>query len=189
MQVKIFTMGFNSVCEAFDDNALQQFVRDKELLGMRDHFFMRHGQPYLTVVVSYRQEPEPLTPETRKNKEDQDWRKLLAENEAPLFNTLREWRNARSQREGLPPYIICTNRQLAEIVKLRPQSMAALGGVDGFGAKKLEKYGREIISLCAEEMTQPEIPTPVSEPEQLTEIPAEPTPDTQLSLAEVNSDD
>jgi superfamily II DNA helicase RecQ len=40
----------------------------------------------------------------------------------PLFNQLREWRRERCKRDGVPPYIVCTNKQLAQMAVQRPQT-------------------------------------------------------------------
>ena len=45
--------------------------------------------------------------------------------------------------------MVCTNQQLAAMIKARPQSMAKLGTIDGIGKAKLEKYGQEILALLA----------------------------------------
>ena len=45
--------------------------------------------------------------------------------------------------------MISNNRQLAEVVKVRPASLAALGAIEGFGEAKLKKYGKELLALIA----------------------------------------
>jgi len=36
------------------------------------------------------------------------------------------------KQEGVPPYVICNNKQLAEMVSVRAQSLADLLKVEGF---------------------------------------------------------
>ena len=48
---------------------------------------------------------------------------------------------SRARRDGVPPCLICTNKQLAEMVSSRPESMHKLGAIDGIGKAKLENYG------------------------------------------------
>jgi ATP-dependent DNA helicase RecQ len=47
----------------------------------------------------------------------------------------------------VPPYVLATNKQLAEIVKSRPQSMAELMMIEGIGKAKAEKYGPDILGI------------------------------------------
>ncbi|MCZ0931662.1 MAG: HRDC domain-containing protein, partial [Oligoflexia bacterium] len=100
--------------------------------------------PYLTLVAQYK----PLTLSSgEKTKGHEEWRQLLNEADRPLFNTLRQWRNERSKKEGIPPYIILNNKQLAEVCKRRPQSQYDLMKVEGIGKAKAEKYGEDILKL------------------------------------------
>lgn len=64
-----------------------------------------------------------------------------------FFNLFRERRSKKSKKEGVPPYVIFTNNQLASIVKKRPQSLSELSEIEGIGKAKLEKYGQEILEI------------------------------------------
>jgi superfamily II DNA helicase RecQ len=52
--------------------------------------------------------------------------------------------------------VICTNRQLAFVARHRPQSLAKLGEIDGFGRGKVERYGSEMVTLLRKERPIPE---------------------------------
>jgi hypothetical protein len=54
MHVRVFTLRFDPATERFDDSAVVGFLADKEVLAIRDHFFVRDGVPYLTLVARYR---------------------------------------------------------------------------------------------------------------------------------------
>ena len=41
IQVKIFTMPFNFQLGIFDDEKFNNFVKDKELISVKDYFFQR----------------------------------------------------------------------------------------------------------------------------------------------------
>jgi ATP-dependent DNA helicase RecQ len=99
--------------------------------------------------------PVAVAGQPARNKRDESWRHLIDEAEVPLFNTLRDWRLARCKRDGVPPYVICNNQQLAAIVKARPQSLAALGQIEGFGEAKMRSYGAEILALMAHPAPEP----------------------------------
>ncbi len=175
MQARVITLRFSSMMDGFDDAPLRDFIKDKEVHALRDHFFVRNDTPYLAVMVSYSlmpvSQPAPVATAGKPtgSKGDESWRHLISEAEVPLFNTLRDWRSARCKRDGMPPYVICNNRQLAAIVKARPQSLAALGQIEGFGEAKLRSYGAEILALMARQAEQPKEATstdqPVSQPE------------------------
>ncbi len=154
IQVKIFTLPFNSQLGIFDDQEFNQFVKDKELVSVNDYLFQRDEMPYLTLVVKYKQSflTTEVTPNRKafdQSKGHEEWRKLLDDNSMPLFNTLRQWRSEKSRKDGVPPYIVLNNKQLAEICQRRPQSKYDLMKVDGVGKAKAEKYGDEILKITS----------------------------------------
>lgn len=53
MLFKVFTLRFSNRLEMFDDSPVNEFIKDKEILCLRDYFFVRDALPYLTVVVVY----------------------------------------------------------------------------------------------------------------------------------------
>ena len=158
MQVRVVTLRFDPVLEAFDDSPLQELLKGREVFTIRDHFFVRKGVPYLTVVVTCGLKPpveQPQPSEKGKGREE-SWRTLVSAADLPLFNTLREWRAERARREGIPPYIIFTNKQLAAMIRLRPGSLSALGTIDGIGKAKLQNYGQELLALLARPRAGPD---------------------------------
>ena len=129
MLTKIFTLRFSELTDSFDDSPLREFIKNKEILSMRDHFFMRHEVPYLTMIVTYNlQTSEPTKIETKKER-DESWKTLLKPEDMPIYNALRDWRNETSRRQGIPPYVICTNYQLAEIIQKKATSKNQLSQI------------------------------------------------------------
>jgi len=52
MQVRVFTLSFNSALNGFDDDEVREFVKDKEVLSVRDHFFAKDESRHLAVVLA-----------------------------------------------------------------------------------------------------------------------------------------
>lgn len=65
--------------------------------------------------------------------------------EEPLFEQLRRLRKTIAGREQAPPYIIFSDKTLAELCRRLPVTEQMMATVSGVGAVKLEKYGREFI--------------------------------------------
>ncbi len=167
MLVKVLSLSFNSNIGGFNDEEVRNFMVGKEILSVTDHFFIRNDIPYLTLVVKYfpyRQEAElkPVAAQVQTKKGDESWKEGLTDADMGLFNLFRDWRSQRCKKDGVPPYVLMTNKQMAEVVKLRPQSMAELMKVEGFGKAKAEKYGEEILKISKVDSVSPA--TPVSEP-------------------------
>jgi len=66
------------------------------------------------------------------------------------FEALKAWRSEVAREHGLPAYVIFQNVTLAEMARQQPDSLDALAGISGVGAKKLEAYGREILRVLGD---------------------------------------
>jgi DNA helicase-2/ATP-dependent DNA helicase PcrA len=66
-----------------------------------------------------------------------------------LFERLREWRVARAGEEKVPAYVVFTDLTLQAIAEVRPADVGALLRIGGVGPAKLEKYGDDVLALCA----------------------------------------
>ena len=151
MNVRVFTLRYQSLAQGFDDGPVREFLKDKELVSVREYFFVHHEVPHLALVVTYEAlglaAPGPDRTSHPRERDDDSWRQMLTPGHQPLFQTLREWRGARCRAEGIPPYIICTNRMLAQMAVDRPQTLAGLMRIEGFGEAKAQKYGHELLAL------------------------------------------
>ena len=67
--------------------------------------------------------------------------------EMEIYEALTEWRNHKSNEENLAPFIIAHNSWLKQIIKMRPKSNKELYGIKGFGERRVNKYGKEIIAI------------------------------------------
>ncbi len=65
------------------------------------------------------------------------------------FAALKAWRAEVAREHQLPAYVIFHDATLAAIATLGPQTVDALQGISGMGAKKLEAYGQEVLRVVA----------------------------------------
>ena len=70
-----------------------------------------------------------------------DYKEVLKPEDFEVFSRLRDWRKAEAEQEGVPVYGVFTNEQLAEMVRQRAGTKAALKGIAGVGEARVEKYG------------------------------------------------
>ncbi|MBI5259205.1 MAG: DNA helicase RecQ [Burkholderiales bacterium] len=63
------------------------------------------------------------------------------------FAALKAWRAEIAREHNLPAYVVFHDATLAEMARECPDSLDALAGISGVGAKKLEAYGREILRV------------------------------------------
>jgi ATP-dependent DNA helicase RecQ len=147
--LKIFTIKFENSVESFNDSILSNFLSDKAVVRWESHFFTNKNECYWTVLVEYTSLSAPSAPLSikKEKKRNEEYKKILTENDWPLFKQLREWRNEKGKTQGIPPYIIFTNIQLARISVTRPCSLNAIQEIQGVGNAKKQKYGNEIIHI------------------------------------------
>lgn len=67
-----------------------------------------------------------------------------------LLRKLKSWRKELSENINAPAYMIASQRSLVDIANLLPCSADQLKAVKGFGKKKIERYGGEVIKLVME---------------------------------------
>jgi ATP-dependent DNA helicase RecQ len=68
-----------------------------------------------------------------------------ADANAELREHLREWRWDISRELNVPAYVVMHDTTLDELCKVRPSTLAQLRGVSGFGDRKVERYGPQIL--------------------------------------------
>jgi ATP-dependent DNA helicase RecQ len=66
-----------------------------------------------------------------------------------LFDALRAHRLERARVNGVPPYVVASDRTLREIASLKPSSSAELMAVHGIGAHKAERFGAGLLAVVA----------------------------------------
>ena len=67
------------------------------------------------------------------------------------FAALKAWRAEIAREHNLPAYVVFHDATLAEMARGAPESLDALGGISGVGAKKLEAYGLAILRVLQDE--------------------------------------
>jgi superfamily II DNA helicase RecQ len=157
LRVKLLTLPFRPALGAIDSQALDGFLADKELVALHDHFFVAQGLPHLLCVVAYRlpRGAAATTSDRRTGREPLE----LDDAQRALFETLRVWRSERSRRDGVPPYVLFHDRELASIARERPCSENALLQIAGVGAGKVERYGKDLLAILAPERDGRELAT------------------------------
>lgn len=137
MPFEIITIPFNPVTLTFNAGDLNGFCINKRVLSTKIEFFKDDKHVYWSIFIEYEQILEKTGNEPTG----------LTEAGRLCYEKLREWRKQTAEKEGIPPYVIAKNNHLAEIVKREITTIEALKQLNGFGAKKIEKYGKDICGI------------------------------------------
>ncbi|GAA3820041.1 ATP-dependent DNA helicase UvrD2 [Streptomyces phyllanthi] len=66
-----------------------------------------------------------------------------------LYERLRAWRAVQARRSGQPDFCVFTDRTLMAIAEAEPTTSAELARIPGVIARKLQRYGADVLALCA----------------------------------------
>jgi ATP-dependent DNA helicase RecQ len=66
-----------------------------------------------------------------------------------VFESLRRLRLELAREEGVPAYVVASDRTLRELASLRPRDERALLEIHGIGPAKAERYGRRFLDAVA----------------------------------------
>ena len=134
MRVKVINLRYIDDGSYFDQKEFEKFQEENDIEIIKSELVQKPEALFWTLVVSY-------TPR----------KKLLSENEFRIQEFMKQWRYQKAQSEGVSAFIILTNKQIEEIIRLKPVTKAELLKVKGFSDKKYAIYGEEIISMFTKE--------------------------------------
>ncbi len=135
---KIMTLPFDRIHKGFDDELLNKWLSNKKLKSYQAEFFQDGEEKYWTILMEY----DPLLKKSSEKHEEG-----LDEPQKIFLGQLKVWRKERAEKDGVPVYIVGTNKEMADIVKTAPRSVEQLKNIKGFGKGKISKYGTEIIEM------------------------------------------
>ncbi|MFZ2448749.1 MAG: DNA helicase RecQ [Syntrophobacteraceae bacterium] len=99
-------------------------------------------------------EPERLPDELPDETSDGPVESAELQYDSELFDLLRGKRRELASAAGVPPYVIFSDRTLAEMAAYYPQTLDRMRDISGVGAAKLEKYG-DIFCAAVKEYCEP----------------------------------
>lgn len=151
---KVSTFGIG---KELDDKAWRAVFRQLAALGLLTADSEGHGSLRLTTTsravlngsqtVSLRLQParKKTTAKTLAAREDK--LAMLDPAARALWARLRAWRTEVAKKHGVPAYVVFHDATLAELVRLHPRTENELRQVPGMGARKLERYGDDLIEI------------------------------------------
>jgi superfamily II DNA helicase RecQ len=74
---------------------------------------------------------------------------VLTPEEEMLYEELHRWRNERASQEGLAAYMIAHNEWLRQMVRLRVRTPDDLLKIKGFGQKRIQEYGKDLLRILS----------------------------------------
>lgn len=81
----------------------------------------------------------------RSTKRSKEINSKISVADTPLWEALISLRVKLATEQEVPPYVICHNRTLYELVAQRPTTIKALYDISGLAEKKIGRYGKHFI--------------------------------------------
>jgi len=138
-------------------NSKEPVCSDERLLDWAQSFLNSHKEVERDYTVKYEQYRmhtsnsegyQELTPIKEVKSTDRNIEVPVEETD--LFKKLKVYRLNKSREENIKPYFIYNDNQLKDLISTMPRSKEELQSVAGFGAKKVNKYGDDILQIMGQ---------------------------------------
>ncbi len=106
----------------------------------------------LVRAIQIWEEKNPDAPERQRRRAQRSFSTALlpepvVDDADPLYNQLRAWRSDRARRDGVPAYMVFSDRTLKALVASQPDNRDSLMRVKGVGPAKIETFGPDVLRL------------------------------------------
>lgn len=158
MKIKVFKIRLTNENLEADQKAVNDFLKSVEM--KKSSTALVNGKPsFWSILIYYHDKRDSDTSDSDtsdtieikkqnlENKKPKLSESDLSTEELIITNSIKQWRIKKAQEEMLPAYMILSNADIYSVAKDKPTNTLELLNVHGFGKRKVEKYGDEIISL------------------------------------------
>jgi superfamily II DNA helicase RecQ len=143
MQLKLFVLPIKNLGVA--EAEMNGFLRAHRVLAVKKEFVPDGENSFWTFCVEHLDGTAPGAAPPGGRLPKVDYKEVLKPEEFEVFSRLRDWRKGVADAEGVPVYVVFTNEQVAEMVKKRVSTKAALKEIEGVGEARVEKYGAAVL--------------------------------------------
>jgi len=120
---------------------LNKFLRTHRVLSVQKEFVSQSENSYWAVAVEFIDDQVKDSP----GKSRIDYKEVLSPEDFELFSRLRELRKSIADVEGIPPYAVFTNEQLAEMARTKVKTKSDMSKINGIGDAKMKKYADRFL--------------------------------------------
>lgn len=132
------------------ENELNHFLASHRVMAVDRQLVADGARSAWAVCVSY-VDSSCAAPATvgghAGTKKQIDYREVLPPADFAVYAKLRDLRKVLAQRDGVPPYSVLTNEQIAALVQRAARTVADFGAIDGIGPAKVDKYAPAFLAI------------------------------------------
>jgi superfamily II DNA helicase RecQ len=149
MQMRFFSVP--ALDPASAEAELNRLLAAGRVAGLERQFVAAGAASFWAVCVSLADGPGPLPAALKAGAGRKlDYREVLSEADFAVFARLRDLRKTLAEAEGVPPYAVFTNEQLAALVTGRVHSVEAMARIEGIGPARVERYASAFLPVLRE---------------------------------------
>jgi len=143
VQYQIFSVPASGGLAAMED--VNGFLRSHRVLTVERRLIEDAGCSFWSFCIEYLDGSGPTAMPKPLGKVD--YREVLPPEQFQRFARMRELRKSLAEQEGVPPYAVFTNEQLAQMARLETPTAAALQAIPGVGEARMKKYGGRFLGV------------------------------------------
>jgi len=151
MQVKLFTIPITNITE--QEKALNSFLSTNKITEFEKKLVQTETQAFWCIYINYEKKAETATFTAKSIRKKIDYKSVLSVEEFNKFEKLRAIRKTIAQQAAISAYVVATDAELSQIIKLPEITEANLKKITGFGDKKAKKYGKLIVEYYNSQKT------------------------------------
>lgn len=133
------------------EDELNAFYAQHRVISVEKYFVADGPNSFWSLCLTWTEVEAALLvgANSRSGKSKIDYKDVLNEADFAVYAQLRDLRKVLAERDGVPPYALFTNEQLAKMVQQRIASKNGLMELEGVGQVRADKYGAAFLSLLA----------------------------------------
>lgn len=140
---------FNTFYIPMDDDGtmaerLNVFLRSHRVLSVRPRDFPE-GWGFCVEWIDGEARRDGFVASYPYQREKVDYMKALEPEAFKRFSEYRKRRKEIAEADGVRPFVVMTDAQMAELAKMESPTRTDLKKIDGFGEARAEKYGERLL--------------------------------------------
>ena len=127
---------------------INEFTKNKKVIKTESSYIKENGKNYFSIYIEYEDTNQPKSTNRIPNN-NYNSIEFNFENEIDkeLYEKIKAWRKETALKEGIPVFLILNNSQLKQIILKKPDTKTKLEAIKGFGAKRSDKYSKDILTI------------------------------------------
>lgn len=145
MKVKIFHLRLTKENLQTDQEILNEFLDSVTVKKTSTQLI--NGQTNFWSILVFYDDKKTENPEKQSDKLTVNSDIELNADEKRVFDVLKQWRLDKASELNIPSFMVCHNKELMTVAKIKPQTLDDLINIKGFGEHKTAKFGNDIIAV------------------------------------------